>query len=99
MASKGEEVAFPWATFIINVTGSLLIGLLAGLLNRHLWPGSWRLFLGVGILGGYTTFSTFSLESLQLMEQGRSLMAGLYVAGSVAFGIAGCWIAWSLSKG
>ncbi len=99
MAPKADAAAFPWATFLINISGSLLIGLLAGLLHRSILPGPWRIFVGVGVLGGYTTFSTFSLETLQLLEHGRGLWALIYVLGSVIFGIVGCWMAWSLSRG
>lgn len=99
LAQKSALHSFPWGTFAVNVAGSLLIGLLAGLLHRHSWPESWRIFLGVGVLGGFTTFSAFSLETLQLIEQGRGLSAALYVLGSLACGLAACWAAWWLSRG
>ncbi|MBX3118087.1 MAG: fluoride efflux transporter CrcB [Fimbriimonadaceae bacterium] len=98
-ASKSTIPGFPWATFIVNVVGSILIGVLMGVMFRQEMSGSWRVFLGVGVLGGFTTFSTFSWEAFQLVDQGRGLMALLYVLGSVAFGILGCWLAWSLARG
>jgi CrcB protein len=83
--------AFPWHTFIENVTGSLVMGLLAayfafkgGEASQH-----WRLFLTTGILGGYTTFSAFSLDAVLLYERGAFAQAALYVAGSVGIAIAG----------
>ena len=62
--------AFPWATLTVNVVGSLAMGLLAGWLSRYGQGGEqWRLFLGVGVLGGFTTFSAFSLEMMMLIER------------------------------
>lgn len=78
---------WPAGTFMVNVTGGLLIGLLAGILQKKGLADGWRLFLGVGILGGFTTFSAFSLEMMDLIQQGRwmgsAAYAGLSVAGSV----------------
>ena len=80
------ESVFPWATFAINVTGSLAIGLLATVLPRW-WPGgSARLFLIVGFLGGYTTFSSFALDGHTLWERGEIVRSLAYLGGSVAAG-------------
>lgn len=79
---------WPWATFVINVIGSLLIGMLAGWLARNPDGEQWRLFLGVGVLGGFTTFSAYSLETLRMIERGDWVGAGLYALGSVAAGLA-----------
>jgi CrcB protein len=81
---------FPWWTFIINVTGSLIIGIVAELTQTRVFAGSAlvRVFLMTGVLGGYTTFSTFSLDALVLMREGDQLLAFAYVAGSVVLGIA-----------
>ena len=75
---------FPWGTWFINLSGGLLMGLLVGLLARALSPvdESLRLLIGVGILGGYTTFSTFSLEAVLMIERGDWGVALLYVASS-----------------
>src|SRR5580658_4665822 len=79
--------AFPWGTFAINVTGSLLIGLLMGyLLNTQASQG-WRFLLVVGFLGGYTTFSSFSYETANLVREGSYAYAGGYVLGSVLLGL------------
>jgi CrcB protein len=82
--------AFPWHTLIENVTGSLAMGLLGayfalkGDASQH-----WRLFLTTAILGGYTTFSAFSLDTVLLYERGETAMAALYVLASVALAIGG----------
>ena len=81
---------FPLATLLINVSGSFAMGLLAGWLAfRGDAPQHWQLFLATGLLGGYTTFSAFSLDAVLLWERGAWGAAALYVAGSVAFSIAG----------
>ena len=84
---------FPWATLAVNALGSLLMGMLAGWLVRHGAVGSGqgseqlRLLLGVGLLGGFTTFSAFSLEMVLLIERGQCALAGLYAILSFALGI------------
>lgn len=83
---------FPIATVVANITGSLFMGLLVGYLafkDGHAWTQSARLFLTTGLLGGYTTFSTFSLDFLLLMERGQPLHAALYVLVSVGFAFLG----------
>ena len=84
---------FPLGTFVINVSGSFLIGILMTLLIERLQPHpNWRLFLVVGVLGGYTTFSSFEYEAYQAVRDGASEMALLYVAGSVILGYLGVWL-------
>ena len=80
---------FPWSTVFINVSGSLLIGIVAELsLTRALGiTPFFRLVLAVGVLGGYTTFSTFSFETLLLVNEGARYLAFFYAAGSVILGI------------
>jgi CrcB protein len=79
---------FPWGTLIINVTGSFLIGALVGLFAVR-WDLSqaMRIFLTVGICGGYTTFSTFSLDAYYLMERGQTLASFAYMVASVALSV------------
>lgn len=83
--------AFPWATLTVNVGGSFAMGLLAGWLARDTSGDgeSWRLLLGVGLLGGFTTFSAFSLEVVKLAQRGTFGMAGLYMLLSLGAGIGG----------
>jgi CrcB protein len=82
--------SFPVATLAINVSGSLIMGLLAGYFAFKEDPGQmWRLFLTTGALGGYTTFSTFSLDTVLLWERGTYGLAILYVVASVTASIGG----------
>src|SRR5256886_17444242 len=82
--------AFPYGTFIINITGSTIMGLIAGYLAfKGEASQPWRLFLMTGILGGYTTFSAFSLDAAVLYERRAIGLAAFYVLGSVGFSIAG----------
>ena len=84
---------FPLGTFVINVSGSFLVGVLMTLLTERLHPHpNWRLFLVVGILGGYTTFSSFEYETYQAMRDGARWMGMLYVTGSVVVGYLGVWL-------
>ncbi|MDR7058542.1 MULTISPECIES: fluoride efflux transporter CrcB [unclassified Sphingopyxis] len=82
--------AFPWGTLSINIVGSLLMGLLVGWLARSGGGDTTRLFVGVGILGGFTTFSSFSMEYWMLFERGQNAQAAAYVLASVIGAIAAC---------
>ena len=85
--------AFPWATLIVNVAGSLAMGVLAGWLARHGTGGETaRLLLGVGLLGGFTTFSAFSLELMLLIERGQAGAAFAYAAVSVLAGLSALYL-------
>jgi CrcB protein len=77
----------PWGTFVINVTGSFALGLVTGLATHHGLGSRWEAILGVGLLGGYTTWSTFMWESFALAEQRRLGAAVLNVAASLALGL------------
>lgn len=80
---------FPWHTLVVNVSGALLIGILMGAsVDRSLVGPDWRIFLGTGVLGGYTTFSTLAYESVRLIEEGLVGQAALNMFGSGAAGIA-----------
>ncbi len=90
---------FPWGTLAVNFVGSLLIGLTAHLLQqRGITSPAIRLFLITGILGGFTTFSTFSAETVQLIESGRLPLAAANVLGSVAICLAAVAIGISLAR-
>ena len=83
-----HDQTFPWGTFVINVTGSLLLGLTLGLATHHGLPPVPTTLIGVGFLGGYTTWSTYLWESLALAEAGALREAALNVIGSLAAGFA-----------
>jgi fluoride exporter len=92
-------LSVPFATLFENVTGSLLMGLLAGYFAfRHGLPQHWRLFLATGILGGYTTFSAFSLDAVLLYERGAIALAAGYVLLSVALSIGGLFVGLALVR-
>ena len=82
--------SFPWGTLTVNVVGSLVMGLMAAWFAFEGSPSQhWRLFLTTGILGGFTTFSTFSLDAAVLYERGQPGLAAVYVVVSVAAGLVG----------
>ena len=90
--------AFPWATLLVNSAGSLAIGLFGAWAARFGWTESLRLALTVGLCGGFTTFSTFSRESLALAESGRWCLFAVYAAGSVAIGIVAVALGYLIAK-
>lgn len=75
---------FPWATIIVNVTGSLILGFIAGLVLFHGAPGSVQTIVGVGFCGGYTTFSTASFETVRLIQRQRYRAAAANAFGTLA---------------
>ena len=88
------------ATAIINVTGSLAMGFLVGVLTHLPWVSHqrWRLLLGIGVLGGYTTFSTFSLDAVMLIERKAYGLAAAYLLGSVTLGVLGLMLGLMLAR-
>jgi CrcB protein len=83
---------FPWGTFVVNISGCLLIGAVLGLVERGALPPEARLFLAVGVLGGYTTFSTFGYETVSLLEGGEILAAALNAFGQLALGLVAVYL-------
>src|SRR5690625_4584402 len=90
---------FPWGSFAGNISGCLLIGLLAGLGARSGGRGvEAGVFLFAGLLGGFTTFSAFGLEAVDLMASGQAATAGIYVLASVAAGLLAVWVGlWAMA--
>ena len=99
LALPMRDSGWPVATFFVNVSGSLAIGLLAGWLStRGDASEIWRLFLGGGVLGGFTTFSAYSLETMRMIERNDWLGAATYSAGSVIAGLAAVAIGLMIAK-
>lgn len=98
VATEQLGQAFPWGTFIVNLSGGFLMGVLAEVILRD-GPSAQPLllFLGVGLLGGFTTFSGFSFEAVQMIQRGDMMLAATYalssVVGSVMLLFAGLWVA------
>jgi CrcB protein len=99
ICARGLGTAFPWGTFIVNISGSVIMGLIAGYLAfKGEASQPWRLFVMTGILGGYTTFSAFSLDAALLYQRGEIASALLYVLGSVVLSIAGLFAGLALVR-
>ena len=100
LVSRVTAPDFPWATLVVNVTGCFVIGLLA-VLTQERGPvaPSTRLFLMVGVLGGYTTFSTFGYETLSLVREGSHGLALANAAGQVLVGLLAVWAGMTVARG
>ncbi len=91
---------FPWGTLVVNISGSLAIGLIAGylLLLTHEWQETMRLFVIVGVLGGFTTFSAYALDSVIMLQKGDYLPAVAYIGGTVIFSILATALGLSIAR-
>jgi len=89
---------FPYGTLLINVSGSLLLGFITSYLALRTFSPNWRLFLAVGFCGGYTTFSTYTYESVRLLEQGNFLLAFLYFLGGPFVGLLAAFAGLALGR-
>jgi CrcB protein len=92
---------FPWGTLLINMLGSMVIGATAGVTiapARVVIHPDMRVFVMVGLCGGFTTFSAFSLQTLELLQSGDWMSAGAYVAGSVGLCLLFAWLGWCLAQ-
>lgn len=94
----GLTVVFPFGTLTVNLVGSLIIGLVWAVFNAK-GLQAWLPFVMTGVLGGFTTFSAFSLDTLRLVEAGRLAAAGGYVMGSVLLSLLACAIGLWIAKG
>ncbi|HXG18799.1 MAG TPA: fluoride efflux transporter CrcB [Methylomirabilota bacterium] len=98
-AARRFGVVFPYGTFLINITGSVMLGFfLAFLQERAFIHPYYRLFFAVGFLGAYTTFSTFTYESLRLMQEGSLSLGLLNVVGSPLIGLLGAFVGFVLGS-
>ncbi len=88
---------FPAATLLVNIAGSLVIGIVIGLSIKDVdFSQGWKLFLATGICGGFTTFSAFSIENLQMLQNGKYFLSLAYICSSIIFGIAAAWLGFKL---
>ncbi len=90
---------FPWGTFFVNVTGSFLIGIVLVLVQGGTLPAGARLFVAIGILGGYTTFSSFSYETLQLLNNGDVMPVLLNTLGQLLLGLLAVYLGVAFARG
>ena len=90
---------FPFATLTINIAGSFIIGLIFGASALGVPANTMKLFLATGICGGFTTFAAFSMESLQLLQQQKYILAATYVSASIVLGLAAAFAGFAISKG
>jgi CrcB protein len=89
---------WPWATLAVNVLGCLAIGWILGAFRPHAPSETLRLFLLTGVLGGFTTFSSFGAETFTLAQSGHAGMAAAYAASSLVAGIAAVWLGFSVHR-
>lgn len=90
---------FPLGTFVANILGCLLIGIFYGIADKHAWLNlEWRLFLMTGLCGGFTTFSSFSYEGLNLLKQGNYVYFAMYVSFSVLLGLLAAFLGVSMIR-
>lgn len=89
---------FPFGTLTVNLLGCLLIGIVYGFAAKEMIPSEWKVFLAVGILGGFTTFSAFSYEAFEMLKENNIVNAAIYVSTSCLAGVAATFIGFSISK-
>lgn len=91
--------AFPYGTFVVNIVGCLIIGIIFGLSERFSWlTPEWRMFLATGFCGGFTTFSSFAYENIKLIQEGNYLIFATYSIASFALGLLAVFIGLTLIK-
>lgn len=97
--SRQLTTTFPLGILVVNILGSFLVGAAAGLMMSERWPGSAesRAFVTIGLLGGFTTFSSFSLDTVTLLRSGHLAQAALNVTGQVVLSVFGAWLGYRLT--
>lgn len=94
---------FPWGTFLVNLSGSFLIGILAGLNQSNEFNMNIRLFLFAGLLGGFTTYSGYALETFSMLKANQTSLAFIYILSTTLFGVllaaSGFWLSTNFSAG
>ncbi len=99
LVTKHYQTSFPWATFIVNVLGCLIIGMITGLLVRHQSSNpDMKYLFTTGFCGGFTTFSAFASENISLMHSGHTFTVILYIASSILAGLLAVWFGLTLIK-
>jgi CrcB protein len=97
-AARSWGTALPWGTWLVNVSGSAAIGALTAMAAAS-WPAAWSVTTRhaalTGVLGGFTTFSTFSVQTMALLQQGQWMAALAYAALSLVVGVVSCWMAFA----
>ncbi|KDN87675.1 fluoride efflux transporter CrcB [Kitasatospora cheerisanensis] len=93
-----HDTVFPWGTFAVNVSGSLVLGLLTGAVAAGAASSQLQLLVGTGFCGALTTYSTFSYETLRLAESGAAFYAVMNAAGSVAAGLGSAFTGWAIAQ-
>jgi CrcB protein len=88
--------SFPVTTLLINITGSFVIGMVIAFSIKNEASDNWKLFLATGLCGGFTTFSAFSFENLQLLQNGKFMISLMYILGSMLLGILAAWLGYKL---
>lgn len=100
VVNKHFTPTFPLATFCVNMLGCFIIGVLVGIMDKQAWAGdNFKYFFITGFCGGYTTFSAFANENINLINSNHSIMAFAYIAASVVAGLFAVWIGMLLGRG
>ena len=99
MMQKFFETTHPIGTFTVNIVGSLIIGIVLGLFQKgDILSGNWKMFLAVGFCGGFTTFSSFALENLEMLQASQFFISAIYIGGSLIFGLAAVYLGFNIVK-
>ena len=93
-----NKITFPYATFLVNILGCFLIGIVYAAYSKNMVTEDWRMFIATGILGGFTTFSAFSYESFSMMRSGLFINALLYISLSIIIGLLATFTGYSFLK-